>query len=332
MSRLSIIVPLDGDVPRMEATLVSVLEHRPAGSEVLVVLNGPYADPYQLSDEVRFLNAPANADWATCMNLGAREAASAILAPFKCGAEATAGWTDAALDHFQDPRVAAVAPMIVEPTGQQQIHAAGTDYTAGGRRIVRGRGRDMAAAGGISRRAISPTMCAGFYRREAFVRLGGFCPLVGEASDVDLGLRIEAAGLGVVFESASVIRAAVNPGRRAAGFRAGLCDERLFLRNLHRAGLLKSLAAHPFTLLRGLMSNLAQPGDGLLRLFGRVAAWCEWPQHAAQYHRLAQLSAAEAAPPRPLRPVQRPDGVRSDASHALLARPQMLAAASGKRK
>ena len=58
MQRLSIIVPLMGDLKRFEDTLVSVLENQPEQSEVVVVLNGPYDDPYDLRSEVKFVEAP----------------------------------------------------------------------------------------------------------------------------------------------------------------------------------------------------------------------------------------------------------------------------------
>ena len=59
MQRLSIIVPLTGDLKPFEDTLVSVLENQPERSEVVVVLNEPYDDPYQLRGEVEFVEAPA---------------------------------------------------------------------------------------------------------------------------------------------------------------------------------------------------------------------------------------------------------------------------------
>ncbi|MFN7700653.1 MAG: hypothetical protein ACK5U8_22335, partial [Deltaproteobacteria bacterium] len=41
-----------------EDTLVSVLEKRPAGSEVIVALGCAYDDPWHISDEVTFVQAP----------------------------------------------------------------------------------------------------------------------------------------------------------------------------------------------------------------------------------------------------------------------------------
>jgi GT2 family glycosyltransferase len=329
VTRLSIIVPLDGDVPRMEATLVSVLENRPRDCEVLVVLNGDYGDPYQLTDEVRFVQSTSKAGWAECINLAAREARGEIILPLTCGVEATDGWTQEPLEHFADPRVAAVAPLIVRQDNSPTICAAGTAYSSGGRRIVRGRGKPLAAREKLSRRAVSPTRCAGFYRRDSFLKLGGFSSQLGGCADVDLGLRIEAAGLGTVFEPASVLRASVGGAAQpaASGFSSGLHAERLFLRNLRHGGVARSLLLHPFTLLREVAANWRRPHESLARLVGRLAAWCEWPRHAAHYHRLGELPAAVAA----CRPT-RATALRPEGSHALRNRASVLATAGVKQK
>ena len=51
MSRLSIVIPVLGSLDGLEDTLVSVLENRPADCQIVVVLNQPYDDPYDLKDE-----------------------------------------------------------------------------------------------------------------------------------------------------------------------------------------------------------------------------------------------------------------------------------------
>jgi len=53
--RLSIVIPCLGGAAEFDATLVSVLQHRPADCEVLVIHNEPYDDPYALGHEVRFV-------------------------------------------------------------------------------------------------------------------------------------------------------------------------------------------------------------------------------------------------------------------------------------
>lgn len=70
MPRLSIIIPVAGNLTSLEDTLLSVLENRPDGAEVLVVLDEPYDDPYELKGEIRFLEAAAGASFVESVNLG----------------------------------------------------------------------------------------------------------------------------------------------------------------------------------------------------------------------------------------------------------------------
>src|SRR5438552_8233728 len=67
--RLSCVIPAVGTTLDLETTLVSVLEHRPDDCQIIVVVNQPYADPYGLSDEVRFV-AAKGASLSACATLG----------------------------------------------------------------------------------------------------------------------------------------------------------------------------------------------------------------------------------------------------------------------
>ena len=67
--RLSIVIPA-ADASALEDTLVSVLENRPADSEIIAALTVPYADPWNISEEVRFVQAPVGTSLAACANLG----------------------------------------------------------------------------------------------------------------------------------------------------------------------------------------------------------------------------------------------------------------------
>ena len=55
--RLSIVIPAPGDESTLEETLVSVLENRPENSEIVVVLGFGYHDPWNVCEEVRFIQA-----------------------------------------------------------------------------------------------------------------------------------------------------------------------------------------------------------------------------------------------------------------------------------
>jgi hypothetical protein len=54
--RLSVVVPAT-DVTGLEETLISVLEHRPDNSEIVVALGSPYDDPWNIREEVTFVDA-----------------------------------------------------------------------------------------------------------------------------------------------------------------------------------------------------------------------------------------------------------------------------------
>ena len=81
---------------RLDDTLVSVLENRPANCEILVVHNEPYNDPYELAGEVQFLKARPRAGFVECLNLGLSAGRAPVVNAIACGVEVCAGWADAA--------------------------------------------------------------------------------------------------------------------------------------------------------------------------------------------------------------------------------------------
>ena len=125
MQRLSIIVPFMGDLKRLEDTLVSVLENQPEGSEVVVVLNEPYDDPYELRGEVKFVEAPQGANLLDCFVCGLAASDAPVVHVIAPGFEAMPGWADAALARFVEADVAAVAPLVVDRENPDRILSAG---------------------------------------------------------------------------------------------------------------------------------------------------------------------------------------------------------------
>ena len=67
---LSIVIPTPGDADALEETLLSVLENRPEGCEVVVALGCDYDDPWGIAEEVRFVRAPVGAGLVECVNAG----------------------------------------------------------------------------------------------------------------------------------------------------------------------------------------------------------------------------------------------------------------------
>jgi hypothetical protein len=138
--RLTILIPALSTTERLEHTLVSVLGNRPARCEIVVVLGHPYDDPYHLVDEVAFVQAPEGAGLSECVNLGWRESTGPIVHVLSCGAAVAEGWADAALAHFCDWHVAAVAPLVLDDAENTRVISAGLEYHRAGIRRLRARG------------------------------------------------------------------------------------------------------------------------------------------------------------------------------------------------
>src|SRR5688572_24937936 len=107
--RLSIVIPCVGGAAEFDGTLVSVLQHRPADCEVVVLHTEQYDDPYDLQGEVEFRRSQ-HQTVVELVNEGLAAATGDIVHVLGCGVEATEGWADAALPHFDDPQVATVSP------------------------------------------------------------------------------------------------------------------------------------------------------------------------------------------------------------------------------
>lgn len=256
MPALSIIIPCLGDAAEFDGTLVSVLQHRPADCEVLVVHRLPYDDPYDLGDEVRFLHWPG-ASLVELLNAGIAEADGDVLHVIACGLEATDRWTVAAVAHFDDPEVAAVAPVVFE-ADQQAIVSAGIRWTAGGtRREVTDPRVLSPGSGRLRSQILGPTLIAGFYRREVLAALDGFEAELGdELADVACCLALQALERITVVEPTSQLVQIAKPALAARGALAhGKSLERLFWRSAAERSWPASFAMHGLAVLADAVSR-----------------------------------------------------------------------------
>ncbi len=201
MLRLSIVIPVLGDQGPLDDTLVSVLENRPANCELLVVHNTPYNDPYELAGEVQFIQARRGADFAECLNLGLSVSRAPVVHLLACGVEVRPGWAEAALQHFRNPEVAAVAPLLLHHDDHQTVVSAGMGYRAEGTVWRIGGGRTSEEVGEDQDELCGPDALAGFYRRSAIEAVGGFSPSpVDMLTTIDLALALRRAGFRCVLE------------------------------------------------------------------------------------------------------------------------------------
>jgi hypothetical protein len=291
---LSIVVATPADVDALEETLVSVLENRPAGAEVVAALGCDYADPWNIRDEVRFIDAPRGAGLAACINAGVAAATGRVIHVLAAGWRATDGWTERPLAHFARGGVAAVVPLAVADADRNRVVSAGIRTTRGGRRLENGRGLSLAAASRF-RRPAGPTLQAGFWSADLLAALGGFPTACGDAlADADLAAAVACTGETVVLEPGSVVVAGVARGRNDA-FTAGLAAEKLFWRSLAAGAVAPALVAHLWEIARHAVTTA--PLGTVPMLLGRACGLLQIGGHVARARQLAALRerAADAA-------------------------------------
>ena len=97
--RLSIVIPAT-EVSGLEETLVSVLENRPADCDIIVAHTMRYDDPWNIREEVSFVEPPRGSGLIGCIHAGAAAATGDVIHVLAAGWKATDGWTEPALEHF----------------------------------------------------------------------------------------------------------------------------------------------------------------------------------------------------------------------------------------
>jgi hypothetical protein len=264
---LSVVVPVI-DATGLEETLVSILEHRPDNCEVVVALATPYDDPWNIREEVTFIDAAKGSGLVGCVTAGMAEANGDVIHVLAAGWKATAGWTNAAIRHFANPNVAAVVPLTVAEADREQPVSAGIRRTAGGRSVTV---VPRCKAGGIVTGALpsAPLLEAGFWRADV-IREIGLSTACGDAlAAADLAAALTAAKADVVLDPDS--RVVGGPARkRRSSFAAGLQAERLFWRSLACERFLPAMLAHGGEVLRHAAATA--PIGTFAMLAGRLTA------------------------------------------------------------
>ncbi len=306
--RLAIVISAFGGIESLEGTLVSVLENRPADCEILVALDKPYDDPYELRGEVRLVEAPRRSSFVACINRALAATRSPFVHLLSSGCTVTEGWTEPALACFGDRRVASVSPVVVDAGDPRRIFAAGLAYHHGGRRLFVARGESRLPAGTQSS-AIGPCGFAAFYRKAALDMVGGMSPELGLAqADADVALALARAGLACAVEPQSRILATAQVEASETSFRQALHEERLFWRNLPETGRCGAMAAHAAVVAVESIRNFLRPAM-FLRMAGRSLACCQVGSYVRRRAALRQLGEHAAAAPQRLKPT------RIDRSH-----------------
>lgn len=317
---LSIVIPAPRDAAALEATLVSVLENRPADCEVVVGLGFAYDDPWRITDEVRLVPAPTGSGVAACANVGIAASAAPVVHVLAAGWLATPGWTQRPLEAFTEGDVLAAVPVGVTGGAEGAIVSAGVRATRGGRRVaVRPSSRSLRSGRlDASRvRTAGPLLEAGFWRADVLAAVGpGFATCCGDwLSDADMAVALECLpGRTVLVPESRVI---CGPGRRPPrAFSAGLHAERLFWRSLAQGGLATAVVAHAVEVVRD--AGVSAPLGTLPMLAGRIVGLMQVGDAVSRISRVraARMAAASGAAVT----------TRIDRAHEPLARPRRLPA------
>lgn len=168
--RLTIVVPHCGDTASFESSLVSVLQHRPDACEVIVPHAGNYDDPFELGDEVNFVDAGTT---SVIQQIG--EAAAVARGRFvhvlADGHVAGQDWADQALLEFEHHDAGVVAP-VVRHSDSNEIANAGWRQSAGSACEMVAAGTDAVKAGKGSR-IDGGFLTTSFWRRDLLRSLTG---------------------------------------------------------------------------------------------------------------------------------------------------------------
>jgi GT2 family glycosyltransferase len=168
-------------------------------------------------------------------------------------AEVSAGWAGAALAHFADSAVGAVAPLVLrwpgDGPGGPIVDSAGDRWFVGGVAGKRGHGERLGPEHLRAGRVFGASACAAFYRRVAFLDAGGFPTKFGAYfEDVDLAFRLHWHGWEVAYEPASRVlhRAGASHGRPEGDLlrQQSRNEERVFWRNLPPGEAARALPWH----------------------------------------------------------------------------------------
>ncbi|MCH5375444.1 MAG: glycosyltransferase [Planctomycetes bacterium] len=301
MCRLSIIVPFLGNDQFFEDTLVSVLQNRPARCEVMVVHRGRYDDPYELQDEVTFVQVGENFGMVEAINAGIKAAEGEIVHLIQPGVLADDGWIHAAVNRFHDPAIAAVAPLVLDAADSRRVAVAGIRFARGGRRVIHGAGMKRSKAKRLLRsEVVGPALMAAFYRRSAVMALGGLCADSGPwYADVDLGLSLRHLGFRCELEPESVMTTLDAKSAPPSNFEPARCAERVFWRHWRQNGGAAALLAHAAHVTATLLVRPHRP-ETYGQLAGRMVARLErstYRQHQARLQRACETEAATGQSP-----------------------------------
>lgn len=323
---LTIVIPSHNRADLLRQCLASVRRHAPAGTEILVVddasphrivartvhaLVGPASrrsddcgtgvSPVPPTVDLRVLRFERRRGFCAAVNAGIRAAQHPLVEVLNDDTEVTAGWAEAALKHFADPCIAAVAPLVLRGAPGERgtsapccIDSAGDRYFLGGIAGKRGHGQPLSAHYLQGGDVFGASASSAFYRRQALLDVGAFPEeFAAYFEDVDVSFRLHWAGHRIVYEPGSRLwhRLSASHGRPTQRLlqQHSRNEERVFWRNLPARDLLRALPWHA-AVLAAKAYRRWQYGELLPFVLGRLQALSEMPLLLRHRRRLRRRS------------------------------------------
>ena len=300
MHTLSVIIPSYSRPDLLARCLASLRRNAPLSTEIIVVddasENMCVSDVAAKFKGVKVIRTPKRLGFCKAANLGVQSASHEVVELLNDDTEVCAGWAEMALDAFEDPKVAAVAPLVLRWPGQIEgraiIDSAGDAYFASGVATKRGNGQVIEEKWMVPGPVFGASGSSAFYRREVFLKVGAYPESFGAYfEDVDLSFRLHWAGYDVVFQPCSKVLHRVsssygNPGlNRKLLESQSLNEERVYWRNIPYQLLLRTLPLHLLALLAKAWRRGTE-GTLLPFLMGKLSFMREIPAILAHRRKL----------------------------------------------
>lgn len=266
-----------------------MLRHAPNNTEILVVddasqdhIVSAVANDFA---DIRCIRLNRRGGFCKAVNAGIAASSGPIVELLNDDTQVSEGWAEAAIHLFNDPKIAAVAPLVLigpdEDRHDPRIDSAGDRYFLGGIASKRGHLQPVNSEFLTSQKVFGASGSSAFYRRDALLAVGGFPESFGAYfEDVDLSFRLRWAGFEILYEPTSRVWHRVNatygkPTRRLLCQQA--CnEERVFWRNLPPGRLWQALPLH-LAVLAGKAWRRWREGELFSFLVGKARALGELP-------------------------------------------------------
>lgn len=300
MHTLSVVIPSYSRPDLLARCLASLRRNAPLNTEIIVVddasENQCISDVARKFKGVRVIRTPKRVGFAKAANQGVQAAIHDVVELLNDDTEVCAGWAEMALDAFEDPKVAAVAPLVLRWPGAIEgkaiIDSAGDAYFASGVAAKRGNGQIIEEKWMIPGPVFGASGSSAFYRREVFLKVGAYPESFGAYfEDVDLSFRLHWAGYDVVFQPCSKVLHRVSSSYGKSGLnrklleRQSLNEERVYWRNIPYQLLWPTIPLHLLALLAKAWRRGTE-GTLLPFLMGKLSFMREIPQIFAHRKKL----------------------------------------------